>query len=170
MQRHTAYIGLGANLDQPLAQLKTAVAALAALPDCSLSGVSCLYGSSPVGPQDQPDYLNAAARLDTTLTPHGLLAALQAIENAHGRVRLQRWGARTLDLDLLLFAADEIRTPDLTLPHPELVNRAFVVRPLLDLEPTLRLPDGTVLASLPCAHSTQGLERLADADWWQASA
>ncbi len=167
MRRHRAYIGLGANLDQPLAQLTTAVAALAALPGCTLRGVSALYGSSPVGPQDQPDYLNAAACLSTELTPHQLLAALQGIENAHGRLRLQRWGARTLDLDLLLFGADEIRTPDLVVPHPELVNRAFVVRPLLDLDPELALPDGLALKTLTSSLASQGLELLDAGPWWQ---
>lgn len=164
---HRAYIGLGANLEQPLQQLRGAVSALALLPDSTLHAVSPLYGSTPVGPQDQPDYLNAVARLDTRLTPHALLRAMQAIELDHGRTRRIRWGARTLDLDLLLFAEDIIRTTDLTVPHPELSNRVFVVQPLLALDARLCLPSGQALQDLPAASTRAGLALLAPAGWWQ---
>jgi 2-amino-4-hydroxy-6-hydroxymethyldihydropteridine diphosphokinase len=165
---HTAYIGLGANLDQPERQLRTAIAALDSRDDITLTGISRLYGSAPIGPADQPDYLNAAVAISTRLTPHDLLAALQAIENAQGRVREQHWGPRTLDLDLLLFAHDVMQTRDLTLPHPEIANRAFVVLPLLDLAPALHLPDGRTLAALAPALAGQDIRPLADGNWWQA--
>lgn len=167
MKVRSAWIGLGANLGQPRAQLQSAVAALAALPGSGLEAVSRLYGSAPIGPADQPDYLNAAARLHTTLPPHQLLRELQAIETAHDRRRERHWGPRTLDLDLLLFAGDEILTPALTVPHPELVRRAFVLLPLLDLDPELRLPDDTALAGLLPAVAGQHIIAVAASGWWQ---
>ncbi|HEX5359548.1 MAG TPA: 2-amino-4-hydroxy-6-hydroxymethyldihydropteridine diphosphokinase [Fluviicoccus sp.] len=164
---HTAFIGLGANLGHPREQLLEAVGQLAALPSTRLTGVSRLYGSAPVGPQDQPDYVNAVARIETALTPHRLLAELQAIENSAGRVRERHWGPRTLDLDLLLFADDEIRTANLTVPHPEMVNRAFVLVPLLDITPETVLPNGVKAASLQAATPGPDLHVLADSGWWQ---
>ncbi|MGH8492822.1 MAG: 2-amino-4-hydroxy-6-hydroxymethyldihydropteridine diphosphokinase [Moraxellaceae bacterium] len=163
--RFPAYIGLGANLGDAQATLKAAVKALRALPDSQLTGLSRLYRSAPVGPAGQPDYFNAAARFETSLAPHALLAALQAIENDHGRLREVRWGARTLDLDLLLYDRDEISTADLVLPHPELSARNFVLHPLLDIDATLALPDGRMLASLPAAKDESGLMAMADSHW-----
>lgn len=160
-----AWIGLGANLGEAEATLRSAVAALRALPG-RLAGLSSLYRSAPLGPAGQADYLNAVARLDTPLAPHALLAALQAIENANGRVRGVRWGPRTLDLDLLLYGNDRIATADLTVPHPELVHRNFVVIPLLELEAKACLPDGRRLADLPCAHDTAGLAVLRAGSAW----
>lgn len=152
-----AFIGLGANLGQAGATLRAAVAGLRALPGSTLTGLSSLYRSAPVGPAGQDDYLNAVARLDTPLPPHELLRALQGIENAHGRVREVRWGPRTLDLDLLLYGNDRIATADLTVPHPEMTRRNFVLVPLLEIEPGARLPDGTALNDLAVAHDTAGL-------------
>lgn len=156
----TAYIGLGANLGDPVRTLLAALQALQAVPETRLTGLSRLYRSAPVGPAGQPYYFNAAARIETGLTAHALLTALQMIENQHGRTREVRWGARTLDLDLLLYGKDEIRTSSLIVPHIELKNRNFVVIPLLDIDPDLSLPDGTALAALPVAHDRRGLERL----------
>lgn len=167
MPGRPAWIGLGANLGEPRAQLQSAVAALAGLPGTTLEAVSRLYGSAPIGPADQPDYLNAAARLHTTLPPHQLLRELQAIEIAHDRRRERHWGPRTLDLDLLVFAGDEILTPELTVPHPELTRRAFVLLPLLDLDPALKLPDGTVLAGLLPGVAEQRIVSVAASGWWQ---
>lgn len=164
---YTAFIGLGANLGDPRQQLIEAVQCLTGLPDTRITGVSRLYGSAPVGPQDQPDYLNAVARLETGLTPHRLLAELQAIENSAGRIRERHWGPRTLDLDLLLYARDEIRTANLTVPHPEMVNRAFVIVPLLDIDPEAVLPNGLKAASLQAATPGPDLHVLADSGWWQ---
>lgn len=152
-----AHIGLGANLGDAEATLRSAVSALRALPGCRLVGLSSLYRSAPLGPAGQDDYLNAVARLDTRLPPHALLAALQAIESAHGRVRELRWGPRTLDLDLLLYGNDRIATADLTVPHPELTSRNFVVTPLLELFPDATLPGGGRLDRLPAASDRTGL-------------
>lgn len=161
-----AFIGLGANLGDAPVTLRSAVAELRQLPDSRVSAVSSLYRSAPLGPAGQPDYFNAAVRLETPLTPHALLTALQAIENRHGRVREVRWGARTLDLDLLLYGQDEITTDDLIVPHAELIKRNFVLIPLLDLQPPALLPDGSTLTALPAAHDHSGLSiAQADARW-----
>ena len=156
----TACIGLGANLGDPVDILRRAVADLQQLPDSRLTRLSFAYRSAPLGPPGQPDYINAVATLETRLPPHALLTHLQHIENRHGRTRDVRWGARTLDLDLLLYGNDVIRTTDLTVPHPELGNRNFVVVPLLDVLPDLVLPDGTALRKLAAASDHNGLERL----------
>lgn len=156
----TACIGLGANLGDPLATLQRAIADLRTLPGTRVSALSSFYRSAPLGPAGQPDYINAVAVLETDLAPHGLLLQLQTIENRHGRTRELRWGARTLDLDLLLYGNDEILTSSLNVPHCELKNRNFVVIPLLEAYPGLVLPDGTVLADLPAAHDITGLQRL----------
>ncbi len=142
------YIGLGANLDDPAAQIRTALQALARLPHCRLLRVSSLYGSKPLGPQDQPDYLNAVAELDTQLKPLALLDALQAQEQQQGRIKRRHWGERCIDLDLLLYGNTTMRSERLNIPHHELHNRSFVVEPLRELCPDLQLPDGTALASL----------------------
>jgi len=142
----TAFIGLGSNLEDPEAQLRAALLELAELPDTRLIARSPFYRSAPVGPPGQPDYINAVAALDTRLQPQELLAGLQAIEQAHGRRRAGlRWGPRTLDLDLLLHGDQALSTPALTLPHPRLTERAFVLRPLADIAPGLVLPDGTTV-------------------------
>lgn len=143
-----AFIGLGSNLAEPSVQLAQAVVRLAALPGTELVAQSPFYRSRPVGPQDQPDFVNGAVWLRTNLPPLTLLDHLQNIEHDHGRERLQHWGPRTLDLDLLTYGDQTISEPRLTVPHPELPNRDFVLQPLLDLDPTLTLPNGTAIASL----------------------
>lgn len=155
-----AYIGLGSNLDDPLTQLKSAISHLKQLPLTSLVGLSSLYQSAPVGPQDQPDYINAVAALDTELEPLTLLDALQAIETKQGRVRKTHWGARTLDLDILLFGNQVINHPRLIVPHPYLSQRAFVLTPLADISPDLQLPDGQWLVDLVKLCPLTGLTRL----------
>ncbi len=156
-----AYIGLGSNLADPRAQLAKAVEALKALPDSRVTALSRLYRSRPMGPADQPDYLNAVAMLDTRLAAEALLDALQAIEKAQGRVRgPQRWGPRTLDLDLLLYGAESISTERLKVPHPGLAERNFVLYPLADVAPELVLPDGRRLQQLLAACSDEGLSIL----------
>ncbi len=137
-----AYVGLGSNLQDPTAQLARAVMELARLPETTLQAQSPFYASRPVGPQDQPDFVNGAVALSTKLPALQLLDHLQAIEQAHGRERKQHWGPRTLDLDLLLYGQEAITHERLTVPHPELPNRDFVLQPLLDLAPELALPDG----------------------------
>ncbi len=141
------YVGLGSNLDNPIHQVKQALLALDALPQTYLKRQSALYRSKPLGPQNQPDYINAVAMLITGLLPLDLLDMMQTIENKQGRIRTaQRWGARTLDLDLLLYDNQKLQHPRLTLPHPGLSNRAFVLYPLYDIAPDLILPDGKKLS------------------------
>ncbi len=135
-----AWIGLGSNLDAPRRQIEGAFAELEALPGTRLEGRSSLYSSSPMGPADQPDYVNAVALLETDLAPLVLLDALQAIEARHGRVRERRWGPRTLDLDLLLYDERVMATPRLTLPHPGIGERDFVLLPLMEIAGDIEIP------------------------------
>ena len=155
-----AFIGLGSNMADPSAQLAGAVARLAALPDTELVAQSAFYSSRPVGPQDQPDFVNGAAWLRTELTPLELLDQLQAIERVHGRKRIRHWGPRTLDLDLLLYGNETINSERLTVPHAELANRDFVLQPLLDLDPERVLPDGRSLADLRQQCPDNNLQKL----------
>lgn len=158
-----AYVGLGANLADPLAQLRAATLALSDMPQSQLAAVSPVYRSAAVGPGEQPDYLNAVAMLATTLPPLDLLDALQAIESRQGRVRDVRWGARTLDLDLLLYGDLVTDSERLTLPHPRLAQRNFVLLPLADIAPAnLMLPDGRDLDTLIRACPPGALSRVAD--------
>lgn len=142
------YIGLGANLDQPQQQLKQAFIELAQLPDTELVKYSSLYHSKPVGPQDQPDYVNAVALLSTTLQPLELLDALQKIEHDHGRIRKRHWGERTLDLDIILIDHCIINSERLIIPHPFAQQRSFVLYPLHEISPELTFPDGKSLEQL----------------------
>lgn len=159
-----AYVGLGANLGEARAALREAVLALAALPGTTLAAVSSLYRTAPID-SSGPDYFNAVAALDTTLEPLALLQALQAIEQAHGRERPYRNAPRTLDLDLLLHGEAVLDTPTLTLPHPRIAQRAFVLHPLAELAPGSALPGrGRVDRLLP-AVADQRIERCAGPDW-----
>ena len=158
-----AYIGLGSNLGDPVAQLRRALAALERLPGTRLVAVSSFYGNPPMGPQDQPDFVNAVAGLLTTLPAEELLAALQAVEDAQGRRRDgPRWGPRTLDLDLLAYGDLRLDSEALTLPHPGLATRPFVLVPLQEIAPGLRLPGGASVARLAAAARRDGLARLDD--------
>ncbi|MHC5352205.1 2-amino-4-hydroxy-6-hydroxymethyldihydropteridine diphosphokinase [Metapseudomonas furukawaii] len=155
------YIGLGSNLADPVRQLRGALNALAELSDSRLSAVSSFYASDPLGPPDQPRYMNAVACLETTLAPLQLLDALQAIEQSQGRVRKdERWGPRTLDLDILLFGQRRIDEPRLQVPHYHMHARAFVLYPLAEIAAGLVLPDGRPLQALLEACPFEGLERL----------
>ncbi|MGO4324381.1 2-amino-4-hydroxy-6-hydroxymethyldihydropteridine diphosphokinase [Pseudomonas sp. KB_12] len=154
------YIGMGSNLAEPAEQLRSAVQALAQLPDTQLLGVSAFYQSDSLLP-GQPRYTNAVAALDSRLAPLDLLDALQAIETGQGRERLERWGPRTLDLDILLFGDRLIDEPRLKVPHYHMQARAFVLYPLAELAPAdLRLADGRSLKDLLAACPFAGLERL----------
>jgi len=155
------YLGLGSNLADPLGQLRAAIEALQAIPQTTVAAVSPFYVSDPLGPPDQPCYVNAVAALDTDLEPLALLDALQRIELEQGRVRKdERWGPRTLDLDILLFGERQLDEPRLTVPHYHMHARAFVLYPLADLAPQLRLPDGRSLSELLADCPFAGLERL----------
>ena len=158
------YIGLGSNLAEPRHQLRSALDALTRIPDTQLAAVSSLYLSDPLGPPDQPRYHNAVAALNTSLPPLALLDALQAIELAHGRQRkAERWGPRTLDLDILLFGDRLISDARLTVPHYHMHARAFVLYPLTEIAPDgLQLADGRSLAALVASCPYEGLERLGE--------
>jgi 2-amino-4-hydroxy-6-hydroxymethyldihydropteridine diphosphokinase len=156
-----AYIGLGSNLQNPASQLQQALQALAAIPACRLLSHSSLYGSAPMGPQDQPDYVNAVAALKTSLTAEQLLDQLQGIENHQGRVRKERWGARTLDLDLLLFGDQIINTERLVVPHVGIAERSFVLYPLQEIAPGLVIPGMGALKDLVKRCPMTGLVKLA---------
>ena len=156
-----AFIGLGANIGDPRAQLVAALSALAGQPGVELRAVSSAYESDPVGPvADQPPFLNAVAELSTTLAPGALLAAMHEIEDGLGRTRTVRFGPRTCDLDLLLYDDVVSDDPALLLPHPRLAERRFVLEPLLEIAPELALPDGRRLRDLRGAVGDQGVRRL----------
>jgi 2-amino-4-hydroxy-6-hydroxymethyldihydropteridine diphosphokinase len=157
----TAYLGLGANLDDPARQVRRAFDELAALPASRLVSRSPLYKSPPLGPPDQPDYVNAVAVLETTLSPLELLAGLRAIEVRHGRKRDgSRWGPRSLDLDILLYGDLVLESPELRLPHPGLHERAFVLYPLYDVAPELEIPGRGDVRGLRARLDAPRIERM----------
>lgn len=160
MAEVNAWIGLGSNLNDPVTQVKTALVELGGLVDCSLCAVSSLYRSPPMGPADQPDYVNAVARLRTRLAALALLDALQSIEARHGRRRGRRWGERTLDLDLLVFGREVIDTRRLTVPHPGIAERNFVLYPLAEVAPGLVIPELGAVADLLKRCPDTGLSRI----------
>lgn len=143
------YIAIGSNLASPLEQVNAAVQAIGEIPDSRIVAVSSFYRTPPLGPQDQPDYLNAAVALDTALAPEALLDHTQRIELQQGRVRkAERWGPRTLDLDIMLFGDEVINTERLTVPHYDMKNRGFMLWPLFEIAPELVFPDGLFLNKL----------------------
>lgn len=155
----TAFVGLGANLGDVRAVLSAAVSALTAWPGCRLLAKSSLYRSSPVDAEG-PDFLNAAVKLETLLTASALLAALQAIEEVHGRERPFLNAPRTLDLDLLLYGDERIDVPGLTVPHPRLSERAFVLLPLAEIDPGLNVPGRGRVADWLAAVAGQRIDQL----------
>lgn len=158
---HTVFIGLGSNLSDPAQQLHDAVLAMHQLDEVNVVNVSSCYGSKPMGPSDQPDYVNAVAALTTTLSCLDLLRALQNIELQQGRVRKnERWGARTLDLDILLYGDEIINEPDLIVPHYGMKEREFVIYPLHELMPRLVLPCSTSVQALYEKIPGNGIKRL----------
>lgn len=154
------FIGMGSNINNPEKQLDQAVKSLSLLPHSTLMAHSSYYTSKPVGPQDQPDFINAAALIKTTLSPYNLLKQLQAIELNQGRVKKRHWGERSIDLDILLYDHLSIDSEVLTIPHKELPNRDFVLRPLLELNESLTLPDGTPLYALLAICPDNQLQRI----------
>jgi 2-amino-4-hydroxy-6-hydroxymethyldihydropteridine diphosphokinase len=157
---NTAYIALGANLGDPVATVLAAFGALANLNESRVVHTSSLYRTAPVGNTEQPEFINAVAALETTLAPEALLDALLDVEQRFGRIRAEKNGPRTLDLDLLLYNELELDLPRLTLPHPRLHLRAFVLLPLAEISPKMQLPRrGTIAAWLP-AVANQGISRL----------
>ncbi len=155
-----AYIGLGSNLAEPIEQVKSARISIASIDGVKELAFSSLYQSAPMGPPDQPDYVNAVVAIETTLAPLPLLRALQAIEHAQGRVRKgERWGARTLDLDILLYNQQQISVPDLVVPHVGIAERSFVLYPLAELDPHLVIPGKGALTDLLARCPMNGLHR-----------
>jgi len=155
-----AYVALGANLGDPASTVRAAFGALANLPESRVVHTSSLYRTAPVGLADQPDFINAVAALETTLAPESLLDALLDLENRFGRLRAEKNGPRTLDLDLLLYNDQLLDLPRLQLPHPRLHLRAFVLQPLAEISPDLVIPGrGSIAAWLP-AVANQGIVRL----------
>lgn len=144
-----AYIALGSNQASPLEQVASALNAIAAIPQSRVVATSSFYRTPPLGPQDQPDYLNAAVALETELSPEALLDHTQRIELEQGRVRkAERWGPRTLDLDIMLFGDITFSTPRLTVPHYDMKNRAFMLVPLVEIAPDCTFPDGQRVADV----------------------
>ncbi len=157
----TVYIGLGSNLEDPALQIKSARTAIDAIAGVKELAFSSLYHSPPMGPQDQPDYVNAVMCIETSLPPIELLRCLQHIENDQGRVRkAERWGARTLDLDVLVYGDQIIELPDLTVPHVGIAERAFVLYPLYEIAPQLLVPGKGKIADLLAKCPMTGLKRL----------
>lgn len=157
-----AYVALGSNLDDPRAQVDRAFDALATLPDTRLVARSPSYRSPPLGPVSQPDFVNAAAGLLTRLAPRALLDALKSLEAALGRESpVVRWGPRRIDLDLLVHGAARVEEQGLSVPHPGLAERAFVLLPLADIAPDLEVPGIGRVRSLAARVDSQGLERIA---------
>lgn len=157
----TAFIALGANLEDPVVQVRAGLAALATLPDTQLLMQSSLYRTAPVGYADQPDFINAVAAVDTELSPRELLDALLAIELNHGRVRQFANAPRTLDLDVLLYDDVEVNESGLTIPHPRMHERAFVLAPLAEIAPLCEIPGHGRVSDLLRGLDPQGVTRLA---------
>ena len=156
----TAFVALGSNLDDPAAHVRGGLAALARLPHTRVTAQSSLYRTAPVGYADQPDFVNAVAAIETTLAPHALLEALLDIERAHGRVRTYRNAPRTLDLDVLLYDDVVVDDENLTIPHPRLHERAFVLLPLAEIAPQRLVPGCGTVADLVAAIDARGIERM----------
>ena len=152
-------IALGSNLENPASQVRKAFNELAILPESSLLACSSLYRSAPVGRNDQPDFINAVVQIETTLSPHDLLKALLEIEKSHGRVRRLPNDPRTLDLDILMYDELECNESDLILPHPRMHQRAFVLKPLMEISKDCFIPSRGTVAELLSDCANQRLER-----------
>ncbi len=160
-----AFLGLGGNQGDRAALLAEALRRLDRVPGIRVTAVSSAYATAPVGPQDQPEFLNAVAAVRTTLAPGDLLAACLRIEAELGRVRAGRWGPRTIDIDVLLYGEGAWTEPGLVIPHPRLTERAFVLQPLAELAPELCLA-GQPIAAWAAAAGTRGVRRLAIPRLW----
>jgi len=155
-----AFIALGSNLENPISQVRQAFDELDQLPSSKLLVYSSLYRSAPVGRLDQPDFINAVAKIETRLSPHELLSALLEIERRHGRTRKFPNAPRTLDLDILLYDDLKCQQHGLTLPHPRISQRAFVLQPLMEIAPDCHIPGYDAIAKLLAACNKQRVERI----------
>ncbi|MCB1826855.1 MAG: 2-amino-4-hydroxy-6-hydroxymethyldihydropteridine diphosphokinase [Coxiellaceae bacterium] len=157
----TAYIGVGSNLDMPVLQVQEAIDRLRDVPGVVVCKVSQLYQSKPLGPKDQSDFINAVVKIETNLSAEELLNFLQRIEESQKRIRAgKRWGPRTIDLDILLFGDEKISTRSLKIPHPGLSQREFVVYPLAEIAPDLRLPSGETIDEIKAQCPVRGMTVL----------
>ncbi len=154
------FIGLGSNLSDPVQQVLIAMEALEKIPETSVIQQSSLYASPPMGPQDQPDYINAVVELNSELSAHELLDELQSIEQNQGRVRLRHWGERTLDLDIIVYGEKEIDDDRLHIPHKGLADRAFVLYPLAEIAPDLVIPKFGNINDLVQSCARAGLNKI----------
>ncbi|MDF2941040.1 MAG: folK [Gammaproteobacteria bacterium] len=143
-----AYLGLGSNLNNPVEQIKQAIVEIAEFETTAVLAQSSLYESAPLGPQDQPHFINAVLAIETELSPLDLLKACQTLELKHGRVKKRHWGERTLDIDILLYGNEIIDLPELTVPHKGLKQRNFVIQPLAEIAPDLCLASGETVKNL----------------------
>jgi 2-amino-4-hydroxy-6-hydroxymethyldihydropteridine diphosphokinase len=160
---HPAYVGIGSNLDEPAGQVRRALAALADVAQTRLLRQSSLFGSRPLGPAAQPDFVNAVAGMLTQLEVDAFFSSLRALESALGREPARvRWGPRRIDLDLLLFGEQQLDSPELTLPHPGIVQRNFVLYPLFEVAPGLTVPGCGRVAELAARADRAGIWRLDD--------
>jgi 2-amino-4-hydroxy-6-hydroxymethyldihydropteridine diphosphokinase len=157
---HIAFVGLGSNLGEPQQQLQRAFAELGKLPDTRLLARSSLYRSAPIGFADQPDFVNAVAKLETALSPQALLQSLLQVEHGHGRERTFRNAPRTLDLDVLLYGDLQLHEHGLTIPHPQMQLRAFVLQPLLEIEPDCVIPGIGSAADMARKCEDQKLQKI----------
>ncbi|MDH5456111.1 MAG: 2-amino-4-hydroxy-6-hydroxymethyldihydropteridine diphosphokinase [Gammaproteobacteria bacterium] len=159
---YPAYVGIGSNLQGPSRQVEAAAALLAEVPGTRLVAVSSLYRSAAFGGVEQPDFVNAVAAILTTLSPAALLQGLQAIETRQGRERgAARWGPRVIDLDLLVYSREKIDSPELTVPHPGIGERNFVLLPLGEIAPDLVIPGLGRVADIPVNMNEPGISRIA---------
>jgi len=162
LHRYPAYVGIGSNLQGPARQVENAAALLAAIPGTRLIATSSLYRSAAFGGIEQPDFVNAVAAVLTTLSPADLLGELQAIENRQGRERGEaRWGPRVIDLDLLVYSGKKIESAELSLPHPGIGERNFVLLPLVEIAPDLVIPGLGRVASIPVNLDEPSISRIA---------
>ncbi|MBX9450460.1 MAG: 2-amino-4-hydroxy-6-hydroxymethyldihydropteridine diphosphokinase [Mesorhizobium sp.] len=162
-----AYLGLGGNLGDPAAAMASALRALDATAAVSVVAVSSLYRTPPWGKTDQPDFMNAVAAVDTTLSPRALLDLCLETERALKRVRVDRWGPRVIDMDILLFGSERINEEGLQVPHPRMGERAFVLAPLAEIAPDV-IVDGEPAAGRLAGVDTAGIDRLpGGSDWWR---
>lgn len=165
-----AFLGLGANLDDREEHLKNALAALHRWPGVEVVETSSVYETEPWGRPDQPAFLNLACRVHTSLSPQDLLMACQAVENAQGRVREEKWGPRTIDIDILLYGQETVTEPDLLIPHQYLCERAFVLVPLGEIAPNWPVPGkGTVQACLEAVTGREGVRVFGPPPWKNAA-
>lgn len=155
-----AYVSLGSNIESPLHQVQQAILEIDALVQTQVLSQSSLYRTPPWGKLDQPDFINAIIKIQTSLTAFKLFEMLQDIEKKHARMRLEKWGPRTLDCDLILFGQEIIEDPNLMVPHPRMKTRGFVLLPLVEIAPTLRLPSGEAILDLVATCDCTGIEKI----------